>query len=92
MGPIILYTHAKNWEDPQRRFGVKSKELKNTFFGHLIPNNPRLRIFQKNNLAKTMGSIVLYTHANIWEDPYSRFGIKSKEVKKNTFFWTLNHL
>ena len=33
-----------------------------------------------------MGSIVLYTHANIWEDPYSRFGIKSKEVKKNTFF------
>ena len=26
MGPIVLYTHAKNWEYPQSRFGEKAKK------------------------------------------------------------------
>ena len=25
MGPIVLYTHAKNWEDPLSCFGEKAK-------------------------------------------------------------------
>ena len=42
------------------------KEVKKTtFFGHLIPYNPRLIIFQKNNFAQTMDPIILYTQAKI---------------------------
>ena len=41
----------------------RPKKSKNTFFGQSIPYNPRLRIFQKNHLAQTMGPIVFYTHA-----------------------------
>ena len=89
MGPIVLYTYAKSWEYPQSRFGVKCKEVKKpTFFGHLIPYNAGLRIFQKNNLAQTMGPIVLYTYAKNWEDPQSCFELKSKGV----IFLTLNPL
>ena len=62
MDPIVLYIHAKNWEDPQSHFGVKCKEVKKNFFGHLVPYNPGLRIFQKHNLAQTMGPIIHYTH------------------------------
>ena len=47
MGRIILYTHAKNWEDPYGRFGVKCKEVKKHLFGHLSPYNPVLRIFSE---------------------------------------------
>ena len=25
VGPILLYTHAKNWKDPWSRFGEKAK-------------------------------------------------------------------
>ena len=28
MGPNVLYSHKKNWEDPSSCFGVKSKELR----------------------------------------------------------------
>ena len=26
MNPIVFYTHAKNWEDPQSSFGEKAKK------------------------------------------------------------------
>ena len=84
MGPIVLYIHANNWEDPQSRLGVKCKEVKSTFFGHLIPYNAGFRIFQKSILAQTMGSIIFYTHAKNWEDPQSRF--QGVQLFLNTIF------
>ena len=54
MGPNVLYTHAKNQEDPWSRFREKAKKVKK--------NTP----FIKNifiHLAKAMGPIVLYTYA-----------------------------
>ena len=67
MDPIVLYTHAKNLEDHWNRFGVKSKEI---IFWTLNPLISRdWEFFQKNNLAQTMGPIVLYMHAINWKDP-----------------------
>ena len=53
MGPFVLYTHAKNGEDPYSCFSVKFKEVKKNFFGQLIPYNKGLRIFHEYNLAQT---------------------------------------
>ena len=62
MGPIVLYTHTKNQEDPQSLGGEKDK--KNLFWTqHLIPYDQGLKFLQKNHLAQMMGPIVLYTHA-----------------------------
>ena len=30
MGPIVLYTHIKNWEDPKSRFGERAKNTTRT--------------------------------------------------------------
>ena len=61
---------------------MKSKEVKKHLFGDLVPYNPKLRIFKKNNIAQ-----IKDTPAKNREDPQSCFGIKCKEVK-NTFLET----
>ena len=47
-------------KDPQSCFGEKNKIQRNTC-------NLGLRIFQRNQLAKTMNPIVLFTHAKNWD-------------------------
>ena len=37
MRPSVLYNHAKNWKDPQGRFGEKNKKDKKLFFRPLNP-------------------------------------------------------
>ena len=44
---IVLYNHAKNWEDCLSLLEKRTKKSKNIFFRHLIPCNPRLRIFSE---------------------------------------------
>ena len=61
MGPIVLYIHAKNWEDPWNRFGVKSKEVKKHLFGHLIPYNPGLRIFSEKIILLKQRALLFST-------------------------------
>ena len=71
-----------NWEDRLSCFGKKTKKVKNTFFRHLIPYNPGLRIFLERAFGSNDGPIVLYTYARNKEDPWSRFEEKAKKVKK----------
>ena len=85
MRPIVLYNHAKKWEDPWDRFLENNKTLnKGTLNSHLIVNCAGLIFFQKSNLAQTMRPIVLYNHAKNWEDPRNRFREKAKNLKKRT--------
>ena len=84
---MVINTNAKHWEDPQSCFGVKSKEVKKpTFFGHLIPYHPRLRIFSEKQSCSNNGPYRPLHTCKISEDPRSHFGVKYKEVKKDKFF------
>ena len=50
MDPNALYSHAKIRIILRvELFWRKGKKAKNTFFGHLIPYNPELRIFLENS-------------------------------------------
>ena len=61
---IVLYNHAKNWDDPSIGLGEKAKKsAKTTFCRHLIPYNPGLRFFSENHLPQKIDHIVLYNHA-----------------------------
>ena len=82
VGNIVLYTHPKNLENPCSRFGEKAKKVKKHNFGHLIPCNPGLRIFQKNHLAQTIRTIVLYTHAKIGKILRAVFKKRPKIIKQ----------
>ena len=37
MGPVVLYTHAKNQENPQSNFGEEAKKVKKHTFWLLNP-------------------------------------------------------
>ena len=52
----------------------------------LIPINLGLRIFQRNHLAPTIRHIVLHNHTKHWEDPWSHFREKAKNLKNRHLF------
>ena len=85
MGPNVLCTHAKNWEDPLSCFGVNCKELKKHLFWTINPQQIAIQNFFRKTILLKQWAIFSSTHIKELRRSLEPLKSKVQKIKKHLF-------